>query len=129
MVDVVADPRLQSGGDCGTAAPQLALWALGQVGPLDTQRWELVSGQGEQCGELRAPGRLGAVGGSIRDRQQRHLELAGLALLGGRVEDFLYHLGEGATDFEPFGADLQLATQLSPVPGGLDGLGPHGDTK
>jgi hypothetical protein len=35
IVDVIADFGLQIRGDLGAAAPQLALWALGQAGPFD----------------------------------------------------------------------------------------------
>ena len=58
------------------------------------------------------PAVCGAVGGHILDLQERHLGLAGLALLGGRVEDFLDDLGEGAADLEPFRPGLQLSAEL-----------------
>ena len=112
MVDVVADLGFRIGGDFGTAAPPLALRAVGEVGPREAQGRQRLGGQGKPVGELLGAGRRGVVGGQIRPLRKCHLGLAGLALLGRGVKDFLDHLGEGAADLEPFGPGLQLATQL-----------------
>jgi len=44
IVDVIADPGLEIGGDLGAAPPQLSLGALGEMGPLEAQGWELIGG-------------------------------------------------------------------------------------
>jgi hypothetical protein len=115
VIEVIPYFGLQVGGDLGTAAPQLALRALGEVGPVDAQGRELVGGQGEQRGELRGASRLGTISGQIVALQERDGGLAGLALLTGGLEDRLDDLGERAAALEPLGPGLQLATQLLPV--------------
>jgi hypothetical protein len=53
VIEAIPYGGLQVGGDLGTAAPPLALRALGAVGPLDAPGRELVRGPGEQRRELR----------------------------------------------------------------------------
>src|SRR6516164_1263172 len=85
---------------------------LGEVGPLDAQGWEMVWGQGEPLGELLVPGCRGAASRHILDLQECHLGLTRLALLGGRLENFLDHFREGAAEFKPFGPRLELSAEL-----------------
>jgi hypothetical protein len=120
VVDVVSSLGFEIGGALGAAAPQLPRRALGEVGPLAAQGRELVWGQGEPLGELLGPGRRGTVSGQRLDVQERHFGLTRRALLGGRLEDLLDHLGEGAAECEPFGPRLELSAELV-APGCIPG--------
>ena len=116
VVDVVADRGSRSEGTLGQRPQSSPCALLGEVGPLDAQGRQLVRGQGEQFGELLGPGRLEAVCGSIVDLQEGHLGLAGLALLGGRLADFLDDLREGAADsrrFAPLSSCRQRSCRLA----------------